>query len=77
MACSDEPKEMRIDHLPGVLWADRITVRPSTGNSPFHLMSGQDSVLPIQLENLTSNTGHWTLGIDDTVSLMPANARKL
>jgi len=76
-ACSDEPKEMWIDHLPAVLWADRITVRLTTGCSPFCLMFGQDAVLPIELDNLTSNTANWIQGIDDTASLIAARARHL
>jgi hypothetical protein len=76
-ACSDEPKEMWIDHLPAVLWADRITVRRTTGYSPFRLMFGQDAVLPIELENLTWNNANWIQGIDDTASLIAARARQL
>jgi hypothetical protein len=58
MACSDEPKEMSIDLRPAVLWAYKMTVRCTTGYSPFRLMSGQDAVLPIELENLTWNTAN-------------------
>jgi len=76
-ACSDEPKEMWIDHLPAMLWADRITVRRTTGYSPFRLMFGQDAVLPIELVNLTWNTANWIQGIDDTASLIAAIARQL
>jgi hypothetical protein len=76
-ACSDKPKEMWIDHVPAVLWADRITVRRMTGYSPFRLMFGQDAVLPIELENLTWNTANWIQGIDDTALLRAARARQL
>jgi len=58
-AWSDEPKEMWIDYLPAGLWANRITIRGTTGYSPFRLMFGQDTVLPIELENLTWNTANW------------------
>jgi hypothetical protein len=58
-ACSDEPKEMWINHLLVVHWADRITVRRTTGYSPSRLIFGQDAVLPIDLENLTWNTANW------------------
>ena len=68
---------MWIDHLPAVLWPDRITVRRKTGYSPFRLMFGQDAVLPIELENLTWNTANWIQGIDDTASLIAARARQL
>jgi len=55
-ACSDEPKEMWIDHLPAMLWANSITVRRTIRYSPFHLMFGQDAVLPVELKNLTWDT---------------------
>jgi len=76
-ACSDKPKEMWIDHLPAVHWADRITVRCTTGYSPFRLIFGQDAVLPIELKNLTWNTANWIQGIDDTALLIAARARQL
>jgi hypothetical protein len=76
-ACSDEPKEMWIDHLLAVLWADRITVRRTTGYWPFRLMFVQDAVLLIELENLTWNTANWIQGIDNTASLITARARQL
>jgi len=31
------------------LWADRVTIKKSTGNSPFKLVYGTDVVFPIQL----------------------------
>jgi hypothetical protein len=76
-ACSDEPKEMWINYLPAVLWADRITVRRTTGYWPFPIMLVQDALLPIELENLTWNTANWIQGIDDTTSLIAARARQL
>jgi hypothetical protein len=42
VACSDATKEMSIDYLLAVLWADRITVRRTTRYSPFRIMLGQD-----------------------------------
>ena len=62
---------------PVVLWADRMTIRCTTGYSPFYLMGGQDVVLPIELENLTWNTTNWTQGIDDRGSHLSAGARQL
>ena len=75
-ACFGEHKEMWIDHLPAVLWADRITTRRTTGYAPFRLMFGQDAVLPVELDNLTWNTTHWQ-EIEDTSSLLAARARQL
>ena len=31
------------------LWADRVTIKKSTGNSPFKLVYGTEAVFPIQL----------------------------
>ena len=31
------------------LWADRVTIKKSIGNSPFKLVYGTDAVFPIQL----------------------------
>ena len=31
------------------LWADRVTIKRSTGNSPFRLVYGTEAVFPIQL----------------------------
>ena len=35
--------------LKHALWADRVTIKISTGNSPFKLVYGTDVVFPIQL----------------------------
>ena len=37
-------------HLHAVLWADRTTVRDSTGIAPFRLLYERDAVLPIEIE---------------------------
>ena len=31
------------------LWVDRVTVKKSTGNSPFRLVYGTEAIFPIQL----------------------------
>ena len=48
----EKPQEWP-EHLHSVLWADRVTIRQSTGYSPYQLMYGQQCVLPIEL-------GAWT-----------------
>jgi hypothetical protein len=35
------------------LWADRTTTKSSTGHTPFHLLYGQEAIMPVELE-LTS-----------------------
>ena len=41
------------DELPSVLWADRITARTPTGETPFQLTYGADAVIPTKVR-LTS-----------------------
>lgn len=68
---------MWINHLPAVLWANRITIRYTTGYLPLRRMFGQDALLPIKLQNLTWNMADWIQGIEDTTSLIAASARQL
>lgn len=39
-----------VRNLPAVLWADRSTVRTSTGLTPYYISCGNEPVLPIELE---------------------------
>jgi len=36
------------------LWANRVTIKKSTGNSPFKLVYGTEAVFPIQLTLLVA-----------------------
>lgn len=47
------------DHLPYALWADRCTVRRSTGMTPYFLMYGHDCVLPIDVKEVTRMLSNW------------------
>jgi hypothetical protein len=47
------------DLLHLVLWADRTTVRQSTGKTPFELLYGYMCVLPIEAKVTTWNTLPW------------------
>jgi hypothetical protein len=38
-----------VDHLAAVSWADRITIRRSTGITPFRIVFGQECLLPVEL----------------------------
>ena len=42
-------KGVWLDELPGVLWAYRTTVRTSTGETPFKLAYGSETVIPIEV----------------------------
>ena len=42
-------KGIWLDELLGVLWAYRITVRTPTGETPFKLAYGSESVIPAEV----------------------------
>ena len=42
-----------VEHLPAVLWADRVTTRRSIGFTPYKLVFGQDCLLPVELHATT------------------------
>jgi hypothetical protein len=39
-----------VSHVPAVLWADRTTVKASTGMTPFQIIYRYEAVLPIKLD---------------------------
>jgi hypothetical protein len=39
-----------IDNLPAILWADRSTIRRSTGHTPFYLFYNREPILLIKLK---------------------------
>ena len=45
----DDNKKNWDSKLKYALWADRVTIKKSTGNSPFKLVYGTEVVFPIQL----------------------------
>ena len=47
------------DFLHAVLWADRTTIRQSTGKTPFELLYGYHCVLPVETRLTTWNTLPW------------------
>ena len=42
-------KGVWLDELPGVLWAYRTTIRTPTGETPFKLAYGSESVIPAEV----------------------------
>ncbi|KAH9292031.1 hypothetical protein KI387_042788, partial [Taxus chinensis] len=46
----DENQRSWHTKLKSALWADRITPKRSTGNSPFRLVYGREAILPMSLE---------------------------
>lgn len=65
-----------VKNLDSVLWADRVTVRKSTGYSPFQLIYGEDCVLPIELSAETWATVDWNK-VDTREKLLAVRARQL
>ncbi|MGQ3285766.1 RNase H-like domain-containing protein [Bosea sp. (in: a-proteobacteria)] len=47
------------DRLKYAIWADRITVRRSTGFTPFRLIYGREAILPIELEYSSWKSIDW------------------
>eukprot|EP00253_Pinus_taeda_P032933 PITA_32933 len=45
----DDNKKNWDSKLKYALWADRVTIKRSTGNSPFNLVYGTEAIFPIQL----------------------------
>lgn len=48
-----------VDHLAAVAWADHITVRRSTGVTPFRLVFAQECLLPVDLALETWRIVDW------------------
>ena len=64
-----------VDNLHRALWADRVTVKRSTGETPAFLIGGREHVLPIELCIPTWQTIPWD-EVHDTESLIAARARQ-
>lgn len=57
-------------HLSAVLWADRITAKRTTGESPFMLVYGRQALLPIHFQEETF--GPWNWGAIETTQQLLA-----
>ena len=64
-------------HLPLVLWADRISVRRTTGYSAFELLYGRDCILPIELSLASWSAVDWEGEIETGEDLLIARMRQL
>ena len=73
---SDEGSNNWVRNLPAVLWADRSTVRTSTGLTPYYISCGNEPVLPIELEIPTWRILPWG-DIHTTSDLLAMRARQL
>lgn len=73
--CGDNPEQWP-NKLPAVLWADRITVKRTTGFSPFYLVYGRHGKLPIHLAEPTWDDWDWR-EIRTTAELIAARAKQI
>jgi hypothetical protein len=64
-----------VDNLNNVLWADRVTVKRSLGETPAYMVSGREHILPIELSIPTWQVLPWS-DITDTPSLLAMRARQ-
>ena len=62
--------------MPAVLWADRSSVRTSTGLTPYYICCGSEPVLPIELEVSTWRILPWS-EVHSTADLLAMRARQL
>jgi hypothetical protein len=75
--CSRAPKTWP-RYLPLILWADRISVRRSTGSSAFEsLVYGRDALLPVDLSLESWSIVDWEGEVEDRESLLRARMRQL
>jgi hypothetical protein len=63
-------------YLHAVLWADRITTKRTTGQSPYRLVYGQDCVLPFDIEEETWLAIKWKTDMT-TSELLAARSQQL
>ena len=65
-----------VRNLPAVLWADRSTVRTSTGLTPYYISCGSEPDLHIELEIPTWRILPWN-EVHSTADLLAVRARQL
>lgn len=65
-----------VQNLAAVLWADRSTVKSTTGLSPYYVLCGSEPVLPIELEIPTWRILPWN-EVHTTEELLAMRARQI
>jgi hypothetical protein len=74
--CSKEPMKWP-QYLPLALWADRISVRRTTGYTAFELLYGRECLLPIDLSLASWSVVDWEGEIKSREDLLVARMRQL
>src|SRR5947209_17031323 len=65
-----------VKHLHAVLWADRVTAKQSSGQTPYYLLHGAEAILPIELRYPSLPTLQWE-EVRTTADLLALRARQL
>ena len=66
-----------VRHLPLALWADRVSVRRSTGYSAFEMVYGRECLLPVQFSLLSWSMVDWEGEVRTREDLLLARMRQL
>jgi hypothetical protein len=74
--CSKKPTEWA-KYLPLALWADRVSVRRSTGYSAFELVYGRDCLLPVDFTLESWSVVDWEGEVKTREDLLIARMRQL
>jgi len=74
--CSKKPTDW-VKYLPLALWADRISVRRSTGYSAFELVYGRDCLLPVDFALESWSVVDWEGEVKTREDLLTARMRQL
>ena len=61
----DDAKEKWVEELPHVFWTYRTTPRQSTGETPFSMMYGAETVIPLETGFPTLRTSAFTSNGND------------
>ena len=64
-------------YLPLVLWADRVSIRRSTGYAAFELMYGRDCLLPVEFTLESWCVVNWEDEVQSREDLLTARMRQL
>lgn len=65
-----------IDALPAMLWADRTTVKSTTGMTPVQVIYGAEHILPIEIDVYSWRTISWN-NVKSTEDLLAARCAQL
>jgi hypothetical protein len=74
--CSKKPTDWE-KYLPLALWADRVSVRRSTGYSAFELVYGRDCLLPVDFTLESWSVVDWEGEVKTREDLLIARMRQL